>query len=335
MNRSSVAVLSGYESQEELDLLAEDVFKYYGLGCRNVSKLYLPSDFDLDRLFKSFYSYKDLVNHPKYANNYTYNKPKTPSFTPTLSQRSRLQISNCSNNGAGSGHSGHGKKSSTSVIVRSRSNVAQDIKTKAKYASTHKDIKLIALVTKLTVLTSVHVVVSLFAVSIISYFMPLPAVCFDAWINSLCALYCFEFYKQHYKKHCKLCNKVAFYCCAWFIFSFDNDENDNNGNKNQVDDENDDGERERERESEKEQEKEMRKEHDKTIVNVVDSDRKTTLHSQVNDACDGDNVNADNANKNHAAGQVTTILDIVNKTRYRSRSRRQTVHAMELIVNEN
>ena len=74
MNRSSVAILSGYESQEELDLLSEDVFKYYGLGCRNVSKLYLPSGFDLDRLFKSFYSYKNLVHHPKYANNYTYNK---------------------------------------------------------------------------------------------------------------------------------------------------------------------------------------------------------------------------------------------------------------------
>lgn len=73
-NRTSVAVLTGEETKEELDLLAEDVFTYFGLGCRNVTKVYIPLDFDLDRLFNAFYRYRDLANHNKYANNYDYHK---------------------------------------------------------------------------------------------------------------------------------------------------------------------------------------------------------------------------------------------------------------------
>ncbi len=73
-NRNSVAVLSGKESKKELELLAEDIFMYFGLGCRNVSKLYIPNDLDLDKIFKAVYSYKDVINHNKYANNYTYNR---------------------------------------------------------------------------------------------------------------------------------------------------------------------------------------------------------------------------------------------------------------------
>jgi len=73
-NRRSVAVLEGSESTIELKGLANDVFTYFGLGCRNVSKLFLPKGFDLDNLFKAFYPYSYLLNHKKYANNYDYNK---------------------------------------------------------------------------------------------------------------------------------------------------------------------------------------------------------------------------------------------------------------------
>jgi len=73
-NRNSTAVLTGNETEKELKLLADDIFQYFGLGCRNVSKLYIPDDFDLDRLFKAVYHYKEIINHNKYANNYTYNR---------------------------------------------------------------------------------------------------------------------------------------------------------------------------------------------------------------------------------------------------------------------
>lgn len=73
-NRNSLAVLSGNESEEELKLLGEDIFRYYGLGCRNVSKLYVPLDYDLDTFFGSIVSYEDVINHHKYANNYNYYK---------------------------------------------------------------------------------------------------------------------------------------------------------------------------------------------------------------------------------------------------------------------
>lgn len=73
-NRTSVAVLNGSESEFDLENLALDIFSHFGLGCRNVTKLYLPQDFDLDRLFKVFYPYHHLTEHNKYSNNYDYNK---------------------------------------------------------------------------------------------------------------------------------------------------------------------------------------------------------------------------------------------------------------------
>jgi len=73
-NRNSIAVLTGNETKEELEQLAEDIFLYFGLGCRNVSKLFIPDNFDVDRFFKAIYKYKDAINHNKYANNYTYNR---------------------------------------------------------------------------------------------------------------------------------------------------------------------------------------------------------------------------------------------------------------------
>lgn len=73
-NRSSVAVLTGEESEAELQALGEDVFRYFGLGCRSVSKVYLPRGFDKDRLFKAFYPFRELGHHHKYSNNYDYNR---------------------------------------------------------------------------------------------------------------------------------------------------------------------------------------------------------------------------------------------------------------------
>jgi len=73
-NRNSVAVLTGEESEGELKDLGEDIFSYYGLGCRNVAKLFVHEDFDMDRFFQSIYEYHPIVNHNKYANNYDYYK---------------------------------------------------------------------------------------------------------------------------------------------------------------------------------------------------------------------------------------------------------------------
>tara|TARA_B100001758_G_C18381688_1_gene597598 strand:- start:749 stop:1753 length:1005 start_codon:yes stop_codon:yes gene_type:complete len=73
-NRRSIAYLDGSENKQELEGLAHDVFLYFGLGCRNVSKLFLPKGYDLDILFQAFYTYSDIIKHNKYRNNYDYNK---------------------------------------------------------------------------------------------------------------------------------------------------------------------------------------------------------------------------------------------------------------------
>ena len=73
-NRHSVAVLTGEETLEELQDLGKDIFLYYGLGCRSVSKLFVPQDYDFDLLFQAIYPYKDIIEEQKYANNYDYNK---------------------------------------------------------------------------------------------------------------------------------------------------------------------------------------------------------------------------------------------------------------------
>jgi hypothetical protein len=73
-NRRSVAILDGTETKKELEGLANDVFAYFGLGCRNVSKVFLPKGYDLNKLFEAFYPYSNVVDHKKYGNNYDYNK---------------------------------------------------------------------------------------------------------------------------------------------------------------------------------------------------------------------------------------------------------------------
>lgn len=73
-NRNSVAVLKGDETTEDLTALGEDIFRYFGLGCRSVSKIYIPKSYNIDTFFKAIFPYNDIVNHNKYANNYDYNK---------------------------------------------------------------------------------------------------------------------------------------------------------------------------------------------------------------------------------------------------------------------
>ena len=73
-NRNSIAVLTGAESDEQLSALSQDIFRYYGLGCRNVSKLFVPKDYNFDAFFNAMFSWKDIINDQKYANNYDYNK---------------------------------------------------------------------------------------------------------------------------------------------------------------------------------------------------------------------------------------------------------------------
>lgn len=73
-NRSSCAVLVGSESKDDLAKLGLDIFSFYGLGCRNVSKIFLPEGADIRDLLGLWQSYENVVNHHKYANNYDYNK---------------------------------------------------------------------------------------------------------------------------------------------------------------------------------------------------------------------------------------------------------------------
>lgn len=71
-NRTSVALLDGSESTEELKLLAKDIFTYYGLGCRNVTQICVPRGYDFIALLDACRSYDDYINHHKYKNNYDY-----------------------------------------------------------------------------------------------------------------------------------------------------------------------------------------------------------------------------------------------------------------------
>jgi hypothetical protein len=58
---------------EELDKLADDVYQFFGLGCRNETKIYVPSDYNFERMLKAFEKYNYLADHHKYKNNYDYN----------------------------------------------------------------------------------------------------------------------------------------------------------------------------------------------------------------------------------------------------------------------
>ncbi len=72
-NKSAIAILDGTESMAELYALGNDVFEYYGLGSRNVSKLYVPKDFQFEPLLEAFHEYNSIVLNNKYKNNFDYN----------------------------------------------------------------------------------------------------------------------------------------------------------------------------------------------------------------------------------------------------------------------
>ncbi|MBX2874544.1 MAG: acyl-CoA reductase [Saprospiraceae bacterium] len=72
-NRNAVAVLTGEEDAAELHNLGKDIFRYFGLGCRNVAKLYVPEGYDFDPLLTALHEYRTIVMHSKYKNNFDYN----------------------------------------------------------------------------------------------------------------------------------------------------------------------------------------------------------------------------------------------------------------------
>ena len=73
-NRNGIAVLDGNETKSQIELLGYDILAHYGLGCRNVSKLFIPKNYDLDIVFGGLYKYSSVMESAKYANNYDYNK---------------------------------------------------------------------------------------------------------------------------------------------------------------------------------------------------------------------------------------------------------------------
>ncbi|MBT1686600.1 acyl-CoA reductase [Dawidia soli] len=73
-NRTSVAILQGDETEAELNALGTDIFSYFGLGCRNVSKLLVPAGYTFDRFFPALDAHRDIIHHHKYCNNYDYQK---------------------------------------------------------------------------------------------------------------------------------------------------------------------------------------------------------------------------------------------------------------------
>ena len=73
-NRSSCAIILGEETPDEFHKLGKDVFSYFGLGCRNVSKIFVPENFDFIPLLNNLESFQPIIHHHKYANNYDYQK---------------------------------------------------------------------------------------------------------------------------------------------------------------------------------------------------------------------------------------------------------------------
>lgn len=73
-NRNSVAVLDGTETDEDLLKLGVDIFRYFGMGCRSISKIYVPDNYNFTPLMANLDNYKDMMDHTKYRNNYEYNR---------------------------------------------------------------------------------------------------------------------------------------------------------------------------------------------------------------------------------------------------------------------
>ena len=89
-NRNAIAILRGDEKTAELELLGKDIFTYFGLGCRNVSKLYLPRGYNFELLLETLHEgFKELVLHDKYKNNFDYN------FTLLILNKTAYQSNGC------------------------------------------------------------------------------------------------------------------------------------------------------------------------------------------------------------------------------------------------
>ena len=73
-NRNSIAIIEGDETDEEIVRLGTDIFSYFGLGCRNVSKLFFPAGYDFKSILKHWDNFEEVIKHQKYANNYDFNK---------------------------------------------------------------------------------------------------------------------------------------------------------------------------------------------------------------------------------------------------------------------
>lgn len=88
-NRNAVAVLDGKETAEDLAGLGEDIFTYFGLGCRNVSKIYVPPAYDFEPLLTALHEHRQIVLHSKYKNNFDYN------YTLLILNRVPYQANGC------------------------------------------------------------------------------------------------------------------------------------------------------------------------------------------------------------------------------------------------
>ena len=73
-NRNSIAILDGTQTDEELQNLGTDIFSYFGLGCRNVSKVFIPEGYNIQEMTKLWSAFERIIDHNKYANNYDYYK---------------------------------------------------------------------------------------------------------------------------------------------------------------------------------------------------------------------------------------------------------------------
>jgi hypothetical protein len=69
-HRNSIAIITGDETASDFEQLSNDIFTYFGLGCRNVSKLLVPQGYNFSHMLDNFTQWGNLINHNKYANNY-------------------------------------------------------------------------------------------------------------------------------------------------------------------------------------------------------------------------------------------------------------------------
>ena len=122
-------------------------------------------------------------------------------------------------NSGSSGTSGGGDYNLSNTRSNTlRSNAANTYLLVIQKATFHRDIALIRLISKFTVLLSVHIASSILLLALLSRDTPSAALCIGGWINSIGALYFFQIYWKEYKKYCCLCHGLAFRCCACFIF---------------------------------------------------------------------------------------------------------------------